>query len=187
MPYRDIFDIWKNLLLAFAPLAIAYLTLRKQPLWAKWLVGLVWLLFLPNSTYMLTEFEHISQTEGLIDVLWLMTVITLSLAFMCWSADRVRQMIRLEYGIVWESLAMAGVFLLNGYGVYLGLIPRLNSWDVFIHPLEILKAVLATSNLQAIEITAFFAIVSIVVYEGYRVVVVAHQPSHPHLSLEQNA
>jgi uncharacterized membrane protein len=183
MPF---FDVSKNLLLAFAPLAIAYLTLRKQPLWAKWLVGLVWLLFLPNSIYMLTEFEHIGQAENLLEATWLMAAITLSLAFMCWSIDMVRQMIRSEYGVVWESLAMAGVFLLNGYGVYLGITPKLNSWEVFSDPLKVAQAVFVEFDFQeATEITVFFTIVSVVVYEGYRIVV---QPSsQPLVSLEQNA
>jgi uncharacterized membrane protein len=180
MPF---FDISKNLLLAFVPLAIAYLLTRKMSPEIKWPLGLIWLLFLPNSAYMLTEFEHIIQAENMLEVLWLITVIAAGLAFMCWSLEKVELLINAEFGAVRGSSIMFCIFLLNSFGVHLGLVPRFNSWDVFIKLPDVVRTTVTTFDLQVVETTAIFTAVCFVAYEGYRMVVQQNQDASFELRL----
>lgn len=161
--------IW-NIFLALVPVALGFFIargLRAQkraakpiswPLWVPLL--LVWLAFLPNTCYLLTEWRHYLEALGpgnvyseahasravLIDFL-LMTsfyllytgsgLLTFFLAV--WPLDRLARH-RIGH---WVWLLQALIFVLCALGVYLGLIPRFNSWDL-LHP-QRLFAILNTS------------------------------------------
>ncbi len=153
-----------NLLLAVIPVVLAFVVARgmraemrragrvRWPLWSPLL--LLWLAFLPNSCYLLTEWRHFLDTvvttpvyvgtyEDRRSVLTLLMVIAFYLLYTgaglwmfflaLWPLDRLsrRRLGRASYAV------QALVFLFCAVGVYLGLVWRFNSTDV-LHPHRLL-------------------------------------------------
>lgn len=170
MLLRDIHNVVWNLFLAAVPVVLAFVIARgmrgqrragESITWALWLPLLVvWLVFLPNTCYLLTEWRHYLETlltnplyfqaqrgrEGFIDFL-LMTgfylvysgigLLTFFLAV--WPLDRLA---RHRLG-GWSWPLQGLIFVLCALGVYLGLIFRFNSWDL-LHPAKLIE-ILATA------------------------------------------
>lgn len=137
--------LW-NLFLAWLPLLISYgliQTLRHK-LWSSWpaiLLTLLWLLLLPNSFYMVSDFIHLQDTPHvnlLYDaVLFTMFIITgLALGYLSLYAMHMR--LRQRVPIMRANLFVAAILLLCSFAMYLGRDLRWNSWDVLVNPAGIL-------------------------------------------------
>jgi uncharacterized membrane protein len=143
------FLVW-NLFLAWVPVALAHgmarLARRRAHPAALLGVGAVWLAFLPNAPYLVTDFIHLRfNTTG---PLWFDAVmltafawtgLSLGVASLRTSAAIVRQRV----GRVAAIGFVAIVSVLSGYGIYLGRFVRLNSWDIAARPLTALESALA--------------------------------------------
>ncbi|MBV9786769.1 MAG: DUF1361 domain-containing protein [Chloroflexi bacterium] len=169
---------WNLLLALVAPvlsLVIGYGWWRKpalrQKIWIWLPLLVVWLCFLPNTCYLLTEWRHFLETitadpatvraaahdkDALLRFLAQATfyfcysaagLLTFSMAI--WPIDRIFR------PAIWQKLVF---FLLCALGVYLGLIRRLNTWDVLYHPKTVLReSISAVSHPTLILLTAAFA------------------------------
>jgi len=164
--------VW-NLLLALLPVVLAFVIARGarreraatgRIRWGVWLpLALVWLAFLPNSCYLLTEWRHFLDTltqsriyaeahqsrDGRLDFfvvvgfyLFYSGAGLLAFFLAVWPLDRLT---RRRLG--WAGIALRPlIFPLCALGVYLGLTPagRFNSWDL-VHPHR-LAGLLATTT-----------------------------------------
>ena len=131
--------IW-NLFLGFIPFLLSRSFFRR-PDWieSKWkfaLIGICWLLFIPNSFYIITDLFHLE--ERLVIPLWFDLTLIFSFAWngLLLGILSVRQMEK-----VWETkwggselLFVYPVMLLNALGIYIGRYLRYNSWDVVSNP-----------------------------------------------------
>lgn len=132
------FLLW-NLLLAWMPaiLAMAAWRLRRRRGAALALLGL-WLLFLPNAPYIVTDLMHYGKLNaGLpswLDATTLVTAAITGLLLGLYSLRLVQRLLMREIGSKLSQLAIATAILLCSFGVYLGRILRLNSWDALAHP-----------------------------------------------------
>ena len=112
-----------------------------------------WLLLLPNASYLITELNlsHRSEDETHVP-LWYDIILVITLA-MSGVVNTVLNVLlaHLTYAIIvaddWRALvsptviiAVIGVMLLVGFGMYLGRYLRVNSWDVK-HPLHFARKV----------------------------------------------
>ncbi|NLA66339.1 MAG: DUF1361 domain-containing protein [Leucobacter sp.] len=121
---------------------------------AVWLLtGIVWLLMLPNSSYLITELNlsHRSNEDSV--PLWYDIILVITLA-MSGVVNTIINVLIVHviaattvFGDNFSSLtrpvswsAVACVLLLLGFGMYLGRYLRLNSWDIK-HPLSFLRKV----------------------------------------------
>ncbi|GMN07476.1 DUF1361 domain-containing protein [Croceitalea sp. MTPC5] len=130
-----------NLFLALIPFAIALLLYKHPVIMAKpvyrTVISFVWLLFLPNAPYVLTDFVHLHLSS-----LKLVVFDTILIAFFAvtsflsgiYSLRIFQEFYRIFYADGIVRFMTCAVALLCGYGVYLGRFIRLNSWDVFTHP-----------------------------------------------------
>lgn len=172
--YRYWFLLW-NLVLAWVPPVLALL-LESRLKTVRWVSGwnvvlsLLWLLFLPNSFYVLSDLIHLHST-GEVGLLY-DAVLFCSFIFNAFIAGY------LSVYIVHRALArrmlarqaraiILSAFLLCGYAIYLGRAMRWNTWDVFLHPAGILfdtsEAILhPLSHLQVLVTTgSFFLLLSV--------------------------
>ncbi len=164
--------IW-NLFLAVVPVALGYYIhdLAASPMVRRlsmsrkcWIsvVGLIWLFFLPNTCYLLTEWRHFLETLGYSSMAWrwhsdsnaLIELMMHTLFYLCYSsfgmltfALAIRPVAKLfrDHGANMTLWAIP-LFLLNSLGVYLGLVLRFNSWDMVTRPNTIWSAVVAISD-----------------------------------------
>lgn len=142
---RFLFLIW-NLFLAWLPYLFSLVVsiihqVRPRWWWAQVIPAGLWLLFLPNAFYIVTDFIHLARVPAI--PIWydagLLAITSWTGIFLAVASLYTMQRIVKDYlGSLFSwgfSLLVIG---LNGYGVYLGRFLRFNSWDVFFDPVEIL-------------------------------------------------
>ena len=139
--FRYWFMLWNLVLAWIAPLVAWWLARRlittKWLTWPNILLTVIWLGFLPNSFYMVSDLIHIQQT-GEVSIIF-DAVLFSSFIFNGFIAGFIgmffiheqllkRLSILRSYGIV------VAIFALSGYAVYLGRVLRWNTWDAVLHP-----------------------------------------------------
>lgn len=143
--------IW-NLFLAFIPLILSILLFRKfqsrSPLW--WLGFLIFIAFLPNAPYVLTDSIHIFEfidrnypTSIIIGAIVPQYFLFLFAGFeayvislMC-LRDYLEKQGQKQYIIASELV----LHFLCAIGIYLGRFERFNSWDFITQPLTLVKTI----------------------------------------------
>jgi uncharacterized membrane protein len=138
-----VFLVW-NLFLAFVPYVISK-RMTKASIKSKWkflLCAFVWLLFIPNAFYIITDLFHLDMNETV--PLWYDLALLLSFAWsgILFGILSVRQMEKLfekHFSKKFDLLFILPVMALNGFGVYIGRYLRFNSWDVITNPLQLIQ------------------------------------------------
>lgn len=139
------FLFW-NLLLAWVPVLFSWLLMRrlkhhswKEPL--SVVLTMLWLVFLPNSFYIISDLIHLEHTGdiGLLfdAVLFVSCIWNGILAGMLSIVWVHRALVKRKSPVVVSSL-VAGVFALTSFAIYLGRTLRWNTWDVLVHPPAVL-------------------------------------------------
>jgi uncharacterized membrane protein len=136
--YRNL--LW-NLFLAWIPFAIALVVYDRDRRGTSprrlLLPALVWLLFLPNAPYLVTDFAYLARFDGMpvwYDVTMLTTFAWVGLLLGFLSVYLVHDVARRALGTVTSWIAIAAVLGLTSFGVFLGRLARWNSWDVVTNP-----------------------------------------------------
>jgi len=159
--YRPmLWNVWLSILpilILFGGFLAGAVLAQFAPLLVPWFwgaAGIIWLLMLPNASYLVTElnFSHRGEEDAV--PLWYDIILVISLAmsgvvntvlnvlivhlFVSLAAfgDSIRSITRPA-----SWLAVAAVLLLLGLGMYLGRYLRLNSWDVR-HPRQAMRKVM---------------------------------------------
>jgi uncharacterized membrane protein len=165
--FSSAFLIW-NLALALAPLPVGCLAIaalrRRTTAGFALGVGLaaVWLALFPNAPYLVTDFVHLHRRGewSLLDVAmmtsfgaagWLAAVRSL----VAWS--KLPFAVDRRLGLA----ALTSVGGLSGFGIYLGRVQRLNSWDLATDPRRVtttIERVLTTELGAATLCSALFAV-----------------------------
>lgn len=135
-----------NLILAWIPLAWAFLVLRmsrqeKRNPFIYWSCAVLWLLFLPNAPYLFTDLVHLFGKS--LPYYWadMMKILLFALAGMVAGLLSMRLMHNWVEDLFgrWVGWGFVGcVSVLCGIGVALGRFNRWNSWDFLRQPRSIL-------------------------------------------------
>jgi len=137
------FLVW-NLFLATVPYFISFWLVQGQA-WGKsrWifipaLAG--WMLFIPNSFYVLTDLFHLH--DGNAAPLWYDLLLIVSFAWNALvlgvlSVRHMEKMTRLRWPVLPGWLFLYPVMALSALGVYIGRYLRFNSWDVVSDPFSL--------------------------------------------------
>ncbi len=139
------FLVW-NLFLAWLPLVFAWLLVKRLGA-SAWLslqsmaLTFLWLAFLPNSFYMITDFIHLHATGevGLLyDIVMLSSFIFNSLVVGFMSLYMVHRELLLRIRRRDAHMIVAGILFVCSFAIYLGRYLRWNTWDVLVKPAGIL-------------------------------------------------
>lgn len=166
--------IW-NLFLAFIPLALSVWLFRsprrsRSVLW--WIAFLVFIAFLPNAPYLLTDIIHLIRATRSDYSVWIITLVILPphlIAIIAGLEAYVISLINLGYYlhrqgaskyIVWVELM---THALCAVGVYLGRFKRFNSWDFVTQPNDVVRSVVddLTSKRPMLVVIVTFMILTI--------------------------
>lgn len=133
-----------NLFLAWIPLGFAWVVykfVRLPKILIRALVSIcavLWLIFFPNSLYILTDFQHMAirdtNTPVWYDVIMLLWFSWSGLFLGLISLHLMQQVIVRWRGKIFGWLFVVGVTILSSLGVYIGRFVDFNSWDVIIDP-----------------------------------------------------
>jgi uncharacterized membrane protein len=143
------YDYWYmvwNLFLAWVPLLLIVWLLRmlRHKRWSSWQgVGLsfLWLCFLPNSFYMVTDYIHlqdVSSVDVLYDAVMLTSFVFTGLVLGYFSLYLFHIELRKRLPAMTTSRIIGFILLLCSFAIYLGRDLRWNSWDILINPAGIL-------------------------------------------------
>ena len=162
-----------NLFLAWVPLFFAKIwthRLRLKPLkkWKSVSMFGFWLLFFPNSPYIITDLVHLNTRFN--PSVWSDTLLLFSCAFTglivgLYSLHVVHKVLEQYFSFIKTWLIIITSLVLTGFGIYLGRVQRWNSWDLFINPFNLIHDVfIQLSNPQAIKMTIGFSALLFIAY-----------------------
>ncbi len=131
-----------NLFLAMLPLLFAVLLVRmlRHRAWSSWPgIGLsaLWLGFLPNSFYMVTDYIHlpeVASSDLLFYVVLFTSFIATGMFFGYTSLYLVHRELRRRLPHTSTLRVLAVVLLLCSFAIYIGRDLRWNTWDVILNP-----------------------------------------------------
>jgi uncharacterized membrane protein len=132
--------IW-NLFLAWIPYRITS-WLQKQPSvqankWKFAAISFLWLLFIPNAFYILTDLFHLGVYHNVPNWFDLTLIISFAWNGLLLGILSVRQMEKMMQRYLpgkHELLFIYPIMWLNAFGVYIGRYVRFNSWDIVTNP-----------------------------------------------------
>jgi len=138
-----IFFAW-NIFLAWLPLFAALYLLETKTKLTAFIVFSIWLVFLPNAPYIITDIFHFRQREFPV---WYDLVLVFSFA---WnglmlglaSVLVVQTFLDAKFGERKSWLVIFTVMILCAFGMYIGRYERWNTWDVLLNPLELSFSIL---------------------------------------------
>lgn len=137
--------LW-NLLLAWVPFVLGWYWLRvvRRRGWDSWrstVLGLGWLVFLPNSFYPITDFVHlydVPRVDVPFDVMMIAMFAVASMMAGFASVYAVHEQLRKESRGVAPQVIIGAVLLMSSFAVYLGRNLRWNTWDILLSPAAVL-------------------------------------------------
>jgi uncharacterized membrane protein len=139
-----VFLIW-NLFLAYIPYCIGLIIYTRQTklkLPSLLLLVSVWLLFLPNAPYLMTDIAHLTTGDGIgmwYNLMLLISFAAIGMIITMMTLYDVHSYLRRYYnpGLVWGFM-IAAVYGC-GIGIYVGRFLRWNSWDMITQPVSLLE------------------------------------------------
>lgn len=139
-----LFLVW-NLFLAAIPIIITLYVSQKKKLNRWQLCGwfAIWLLFLPNAPYIITDIIHLRLSSGPLLIFDTILVGFFALSGMVYYTISVRDMkvqLRVFFPRMTKYLLFAIPFAV-GFGIYLGRFLRWNSWDLLSNPHYLLSTI----------------------------------------------
>ncbi|HRG59564.1 MAG TPA: DUF1361 domain-containing protein [Bacteroidia bacterium] len=181
------FLLW-NLFLAWLPYYFSNHLLQYfqqgKATWKLVLLFSLWLLFFPNSPYIITDLFHLTNHGEM--PLWYDLAIIFSIA---WSGlilgflslMQVHYFLIQKFGEFKSWLQIACIQLLCAYGIYLGRYERFNSWDILTQPFSLFNEILdlfcnPRSHPKTIGVTAVFSVVLMLSY--LTLYFISHHPQH---------
>lgn len=174
------FLLW-NLFLAWVPY-LAALRFERLPAGstsplARWSWFALWLFFLPNAPYIMTDFIHLQHRPPVpvwYDMIMLFAFASTGLLLGLLSLHEVQRALRREFSVLFSQVLVLLSIGLSGFGVWLGRFQRWNSWDILTNPDGLLRDIVLTLTqrgelLKAVGVSGLIAGMLLV---GYSVLVV---------------
>lgn len=142
------FNLVWNLFLAWLPLGFAFFADRFRASRLCFLAcACLWLLFLPNSPYLVTDLVHLKPRPPVplwFDILLMQSFVLTGLLLGFFSLYLMHRLVSRSWG--WRSgwVFTLVVIGLTGFGIYLGRFERWNSWDLFTSPMALSSDIFST-------------------------------------------
>ncbi len=120
---------------------------------------LAWLAFYPNSPYIFVDLRHVGYVSDIpVGFDWALTFLHAFVgAFLGFESIVLLRSVLYKILNVRLGLLVLSINLLAGFGVYLGLVLRFNSWDILLNPLGLIATIviLLTNQADLIRILVF--------------------------------
>lgn len=137
------FLVW-NLFLAIVPYITILLIKKNNSIWTfkTFAIIFIWLAFLPNSFYIITDLVHLTKSGK--SIIWLdipMLCLFSHIGFILGleSIFRFEKIILKNASAVLKKSLIMMLSLLCGFGIYIGRILRFNSWDIMQQPIRLIE------------------------------------------------
>ncbi|MCL6603291.1 MAG: DUF1361 domain-containing protein [Paenibacillus sp.] len=173
------FLIW-NLFLAWIPFVFSMAVYQLD----KWKVGGfmllplcgAWLLFFPNAPYIMTDLLHLTirykkyiAGDLVLNRYWYDLTMLLLFTWSAWmtgffSLYQIQSVIYRKSNLFVSWVFVLVACALGGYGILLGRVYRLNSWDILTDRHQLYKLMVDSLNRQSLFFSLFMTFVLLVIY-----------------------
>ncbi|WP_342551581.1 DUF1361 domain-containing protein [Paenibacillus sp. FSL R7-0652] len=175
------FLIW-NLFLGWIPFLFSSITYGlhrskwKGALWFALPSAMVWLLFFPNSSYIVTDLLHLTSRSsrylsgnGVNFNYWYDLVVVLMFVWAgllvgFLSMYQIQEVIYERWGRAASWVFVLGGTALAGYGVLLGRVYRLNSWDALTNREMLIRLMHESVSRPSLAFCMFFGLFLLTIY-----------------------
>ena len=177
--FRYLF-IPENLALAWASLIFAWILAGRleQKRWKNWqnlFLTVLWLIFLPNSWYVLTDLIHVypaGEVSQLYDIALIGCLVLCGFFLGFTSLYIVHRELIKRLSPRQALVIIEGVILLSSFAIYLGRILRWSTWDILTNPAGIIlnisdRIVSPLSHRSTFTVTAIFFVTLSVMYLAF--------------------
>lgn len=136
-----------NLLLAWIPVMLAWFLIKLEATPKKglfWLCAITWVLFFPNSNYIITDIIHVKKFGADFVPKWFDFLMTMShactgLFLGCFSLYMLQNLVNARMGKRTGWYFSITMLSLAAFGIFLGRFFRLNSWDIITRPQKMIQ------------------------------------------------
>lgn len=141
-------------------------------------VGFIWLIFIPNTAYIITDIRHINNScfsnsvymvcsENAWMIMFLFAYAVIGWVAFVFLLNQMKNFIGIIFDKKIAKIFINSVIPLIAWGVLLGLLNRWNSWEIFIYPLDFFShALLYFTNLIYFTNWLIFTIFLYILYYG---------------------
>lgn len=168
---------WVHIFPALLTVVFAYLYLKTKVTYLKVLLGIIWLLLIPNTVYIFIDIERITLHWNSLNM-----VMRIALIFQYICLETIGIVTYLLAILPFESIIRSRHFshsnqkmaivlfnLLIGFGMVLGRIGYTNSYVVFTQPLKVFSAAFhIITSLDLMGLTIVFGILCNIIYFLFR-------------------
>ena len=188
----NIMFVW-NVFLGFLPfLFVQILFIYRQKERPKKgviiLLSLLWLIFFPNSPYMVTDLMYFTSSSCIdgntmyslffwVKLLYIGSGVLFAALLGLSSLYGMHKLILRWKGRVYGSVFLAAVCFLSGFAIYLGRMLRFNSWDI-LRPFSLLTTVVRQLDLFAVLFSLLFGAYIAGSYIVYYFIASGRQTAH---------
>ncbi|MFA6251317.1 MAG: DUF1361 domain-containing protein [Candidatus Paceibacterota bacterium] len=178
--FSQVYLFW-NIFLAIIPFCISSILLwwarnHKLKKYLFFIGGILWLLFIPNAPYIITDLIHIGEVRAvpaLYDSFLIFNSAWVGLLFGLHSIYHMEQILREKYSARVTFAILTITMLFISFGIYLGRFLRFNSWDIFEKPLSFINGIgeifsNKTDSIEAFLYTGLFLFFIIMSYNSWR-------------------
>ncbi len=166
-----LFLIW-NLFLAIIPYFLSSSIhtnfFEKSKKIQNTIYAFIWLLFIPNTFYILTDFTHLHFKNTFqfgLDMLILSSFSFAGFYVGLHSLHHIHQLTIAKYGNKTGNLFILIISFLSAFGIYLGRVLRFNSWDIISKPMQLAyKSIYALFSFETLIYTLQLGIIILVSY-----------------------
>lgn len=106
---------------------------------------IIWLLFIPNTFYLITDFVHLNPSNLLhyiFDFALLSSFTIAGFYFGILSIHTIYKQIQFFYSNTISRIFLISISYLCAFGIYIGRVLRFNSWDIISNPFSLIKSIL---------------------------------------------
>jgi uncharacterized membrane protein len=166
-----------NCFLALIAVGLGYFVLQVNSKFLKLLIGILWLLFLPNTIYIFTDLQHlITQWQSInpsfrsllvleYAIFEIVGIATFLLAFFPFE-KLVKSLKFSKKQTIWAFVVFNFVI---AFGMVLGRVERVNSWQVFTNPPAVITSTFHVfHSFSLIALTVLFGLLCNFIYFLFR-------------------
>jgi len=168
-----------NISLAVIAVIFGWLSYQTKDKKWKYILGIIWILFLPNTIYILTDIQHFYEDFVLIpqalksllilEYALLMISGIVTFVFAMYPMELMLKKTKSKTKIIEHDVFFMAMNFLVAFGVVLGRVQRANSWDVIFNIKQVIyDAFHVISTTELLLFFIFFGLLCNVVYFPFR-------------------
>lgn len=168
-------SIWMtyNLCLGLIAVIAGWLAIKNPHFWLRIIFGFVWLLFMPNTLYILTDLIHLIRQldmvgDGIKNLLVFQYELFILLAiifFICGLYPFEEFLTKILKERKYLILALIIINFVIGFGVVLGRTEGVNSWEVITYTKRVVEgSIRVVTSFKSIMLAIFFGILGNIIY-----------------------